>query len=579
MRQGAPGSSQMSNPAGPRRGYELNPALAGQPAESIERLIFPNLADKPIPFIDGSIEATHAALHAISAAMVGGTDDMCLENPGPIPAGYTYFSQFVFHDMAFTRLENRNHGYTARVASPHIASDCTAALDLDTLYGSGPVFEPMLYKAPDSRFGHRCEFVTGMPGEQILPGEMTETERANARDLPRIALDGCGATSARSRNPRYSQPVVADARNDHHLILAQMHATFLKVHNRIVGVLRANGAEPQEAFEITRAFVGSSYRKAIFLDYLPRILHPAIYRELFGRRFDAYLPRRGQPGVALGIPLEFTFGTGRLGHAMSRSVYRVNRFRPEAPLPEIINLSSEAPDAKLPVSADWYIDWTNFFEFSTLASKVQSARRISPFMSSAMAQDTTTILADTDRSIGFMDMWRCYERRLPSGQILARRINREIGDLFGTELTQKGGIPILEKAAMLPSDAFAAVYPADAERLRAALVAAPEFLVHTPLFYYLAQEAAVLGEEGGRLGPVGSFILAVAARQALAETDEPGVETTPHDLRHSAGIGTVPGIIEIAEAGVMTDEHLYDLVSTFAGQMRRAGRHHRFGPV
>lgn len=62
-----------------------------------------------------------------------------------IPAGYTYFGQFIDHDITFdpaSSLQQQN--------DPDALEDFrTPRLDLDSLYGRGPDDQPYLYKRPD----------------------------------------------------------------------------------------------------------------------------------------------------------------------------------------------------------------------------------------------------------------------------------------------------------------------------------------------------------------------------------------------------------------------------------------------
>src|SRR5215475_2842440 len=65
------------------------------------------------------------------------------ENPD-IPAGYTYFGQFVDHDITFDPASDLD-----RDVDPDATEDFrTARLDLDSIYGRGPDDQPYLYN-PD----------------------------------------------------------------------------------------------------------------------------------------------------------------------------------------------------------------------------------------------------------------------------------------------------------------------------------------------------------------------------------------------------------------------------------------------
>ena len=62
--------------------------------------------------------------------------------PGVIAAGFTYFGQFVDHDITF---DPTSIGENA-VDVADLVNFRTPALDLDSLYGSGPRDQPFLYR-------------------------------------------------------------------------------------------------------------------------------------------------------------------------------------------------------------------------------------------------------------------------------------------------------------------------------------------------------------------------------------------------------------------------------------------------
>src|SRR5262249_48688211 len=66
-----------------------------------------------------------------------------LDNP-KIPSGYTYFGQFVDHDLTFHPVSSLQ-----RSNDPDALVDFRSPrFDLDSVYGSGPDDEPFLYEQP-----------------------------------------------------------------------------------------------------------------------------------------------------------------------------------------------------------------------------------------------------------------------------------------------------------------------------------------------------------------------------------------------------------------------------------------------
>ena len=67
-----------------------------------------------------------------------------------IPAGYTYFGQFVDHDITLDVSSTIDAAQDATT----INNMRTPALDLDGVYGRGPALDPFLYRFP-SQPSHR----------------------------------------------------------------------------------------------------------------------------------------------------------------------------------------------------------------------------------------------------------------------------------------------------------------------------------------------------------------------------------------------------------------------------------------
>jgi hypothetical protein len=131
-----------------------------------------------------------------------------------IPAAYTYFGQFVAHDITFNPVSD----LTRRRDPESVLSFRTARLDLDSLYGRGPQDSPYLYDRPYEK-GRAGRFPIGWGlgrGEEDLP-------RTN--DEPGTALIG-------------------DPRNDETTITSQLHLAFMKLHNRFFDETRVISSSP-----------------------------------------------------------------------------------------------------------------------------------------------------------------------------------------------------------------------------------------------------------------------------------------------------------------------------------------------
>ena len=130
-------------------------------------------------------------------------------------AGTTFFGQFVDHDITFDT-SSRMGIPTDPGTSPN---GRTPSLDLDSLYGSGPVASPQLYDPADH------------DKLRIASGGIFE-------DLPRVA-DGTNTA------------IISDPRNDENLMIAGLQSAFILFHNNAVEWVRANGPTGS-AFEAAR---------------------------------------------------------------------------------------------------------------------------------------------------------------------------------------------------------------------------------------------------------------------------------------------------------------------------------------
>lgn len=507
---------------------------------------------------DTQSDSLKAMIEEIAAARSSGVDDPppfngkaqgCKNHDGSdnIPAGYTYFGQLVVHDLTHSIMTEIRGGRPVNLSTP--------SLDLDTIYGGGPRESSHLYQpaymnvvqGSDDNGQHLLWL--GRTAKAALP-ENWRQGSGLPFDLPRVQAGFVGKARAGLRVG--VTPLVHDDRNDDNLILAQLTALFMLAHNTVASYLSQNGDPTDnnrklsncESFDLARHFVLKAYRRIIVYDFLKRLLLPDIYKMLITGEF-----RKEMAGKVDGhVPVEFTFGVARVGHAMVRASYTINDYiKPSvSSLGRMMSFSGDEANPDLPLPADWVIDWRRFLDIENEEGiKPQNARRISPFLAPTFVRSQLTNRpTGMEGSLSFHDLWRCYQLELPSGQTCARQ-------WFG----RKG---VLSQEKMIPTPVFLDLHPGD--NLDAALKKYPSFRTDTPLSYYLLQEATVLGCDGRYLGPLGSCIYAATIMQALDDTSveipdgQSGLafedivnEASINDTVGDTGIKTLPQLLAILD--------------------------------
>lgn len=531
------------------------------------RLLFPELAECPVGMIGpngGSVERTQEALAAIAARMLVPRDPDDLSDN---PAAFTYFGQFVFHDIVFSRV----FGMPSRDGGRNPALNAeTASLDLSGLYGRGPTVDPHLYDCASDTDVSPCRFPIGLPKVADLSAEHpVDTQTDRARDLPRIDTASGFVLVCGRRTPR--RPLIADPRNDDNVILSQLQCTLMQAHNRLVDVLIGRRAlPPHAAFERARAYMTSVYRRVIVDDFMRRFLDPLVWRHFFGGEGGKGAGVAGLKPLA-DLPMEFSFAASRFAHGMVRAGYRLNDTFEETlgSLREILHFSSQRAHGEVPIRANWAVDWSRF---AGEGERVEKARRISPFLTYEMtAVNHATDLDRTPRPIAFMDLWRCYHLGIASGQSVAAAVARALSALNGT------AVPVLAGDDMLPTRACCDRNPYHARLLAQVLREHPQFLTQTPLFYYVLQEASALGDDGNRLGPVGSYIVGATVAAALHKAAESGLPPGSHDF--SVEPRTLADFLSLADERVVSDRALEAYLDPAVRREPAARGHRRTGDI
>ena len=226
------------------------------------------------------------------------------ENP-TIPAGYTYFGQFIDHDITFdpTPLAARQVDVAA------LQDFRTPALDLDCVYGRGPDDQPFMYKED------------GLQLREGVPLTPTGAPVATKNDVPRLKIDG-----------QFTQPaILGDKRNDENRLVAQLHSVFIAFHNKVVNdpdlVAAGDGvlADGTSRFRGAVNIVRWHYQWLVLNDFLPKVLYPGVLHHILNPDGAPRLDHYEKPAATYAyIPVEFAGAAYRFGHSMVRPSYALN---------------------------------------------------------------------------------------------------------------------------------------------------------------------------------------------------------------------------------------------------------------
>jgi hypothetical protein len=444
--------------------------------------------------------------------------DAADENP-VVPAGYTYFGQFVDHDMTFD--PTPLHGKTVDVGA--LEDFRTPALDLDSVYGSGPDNQPYLYKSGADGFAH---LRTGDDLDMAtFQGVVTR------RDHFRLPPDD-------STKPEVGRPaILGDKRNDENKIVAQVHTAFIALHNRLMDdlpVLQKLGGtdlgDPNNRFRTAVKAARWHYQWVVLFDYVrDRICEPGMLDEVLNLggspRLGNYAANKPQYAY---IPVEFAVAAYRMGHSMVRPSYALNAivgstlefekkripiFKLGAKPKEALNGFGQA------IPAFWGIDWS-FFLDGLAKPAAEPGKTPLAIPQPSYRMDATLVdplrnlpefegAAAQNRNLAFRNLLRSRMDSLPSGEAVAHKLG--ITPIPFADVWWAGSAPH-DKPADEDIEDLADRRKTFGRKWRSAIEG------RTPLWYYILREAEIHGVHrtpgkpdpfgGQHLGPVGSRIVA-----------------------------------------------------------------------
>jgi hypothetical protein len=436
------------------------------------------------------------------------------ENP-LIPSGYTYLLQFVAHDLVHSAIPLSVAGGLGGGTS----NARRTPLRLETLYGSGPVGSPHIYAldAPsdDRRTKLRLGRMRWKENEPATGCPFRDIARTPAENVTGIDRSIAGVRVA------LTEALVADPRNDDHAVMSQLTALFALLHNALIDLIRRqernSGPNGQfgaayKRFLCAREAVTLIYHNILRNDLMRRVIHPAIYAA-YGERTPHFIdrPDESSNGLAIGdweIPLEFSHGAFRFGHAMVRHEYCINDLSIQDLYSTLEKTSANDP-VNMPLDETWMVQWSRFFEINE--NRPNYSRRIGPYLSDALGNDQIFPAFDETQRVGLL-----YRDLLGAGIAGMWSVDALIAEIASRK-------PQFIAASRLLADRAYRV-----SQLREWLAAAPAYGALTgediealsndpPLPFFVLFEAMQQPQaEGQRLGPLGSIIVSEVIFGALA---------------------------------------------------------------
>jgi hypothetical protein len=425
------------------------------------------------------------------------TDPAATEAENPTtPAAFTFVGQFIDHDLTFNGadlFDDQSGAEVVDFASP--------LLDLDSVYGGRSYSDE--------------------PSDPSLKGIIDVDDIFNPDMSFKLLRLGPNAYDVRrwddtSEPGRLGAAYIFDPRNDENQIVLQVHILLMRLHNKLLKKVyeSSRGLNPnrkedaKKAAALAKVQVIANWQSVVLNDYLPRVCQADVLSDVLAQiQSEDYgnLKYKPAPDGSLQMPHEFAIAF-RFGHSMLRSAYKLNGFGPV----QLFNNRDIARKGDLrgnrPLSKDHVIDWDIFLpksEFDASLSLKIDAKVTSVVFD--LPESTIPDAIKTDGNLPHRNLTRSREIDLACAEDLAA--------FFGLDPSKRLAPTQVESNDqahyLYRSDVN--IYPkpnGEGEPLDdLSLKGFADTRFKTPLWYYVLKEAEIF-ENGERLGPLGSRIIA-----------------------------------------------------------------------
>ncbi len=376
-------------------------------------------------------------------------------------AGYTYFGQFIVHNLTEDDTALRDAGEQE---------------PWETVNSRGPwlnlsgIYDPSHDRA-------RWKLLYQADGIRFRLGEPRRAQNGEPFDLP---LDDDG------------YPVLTDDRNNENIIVRQIHVMFLKLHNLAIDELQAESPQltDRELFASAQERVCWHYQYLVRQDFLRKICHPPVFKELV---LDDAPPWIDWKTGGFSIPVELAQAVLRFGHSMVRPEYTLNISSGKVPLDKLLCSGRRGP-----LQPAEEVHWPSFLEAGELAMRIDTGAASGLF--GLESKDIHSFIdaapPHLPHALPVRTLVRGARNRLPTGQDIARKL----------------GMPVIQPAA---EQVDGQLYDPGKDLRGTGLSDA------TPLWYYILLEAEIEPENrGAKLGELGSRLVIETINGALRE--DPG---------------------------------------------------------